>query len=110
MDKVKLKLTRAELNALRDHVTGLCDTHTPEALRHMESNKGFVFFALRMRASLFLRLLVRLNLASVMYKDYYNVSLPVEECFALLSEWTQLGNQRLGLVRTTLGKIDQALS
>lgn len=110
MDKVKLSLTRAELHALRDHVTELCHTHTPEAMAHLQDNKGFIYFSLRMRAALFLTLLVRLNVKSVMVKDRYNINLPVEECFALLSEWTQLGSNRPGIVRHVMGTIDQKLS
>ncbi|MEO8589439.1 MAG: hypothetical protein ABI432_08735 [Flavobacteriales bacterium] len=112
MDKVTLSLSRAELSALRMHLDMVCSTQTPSQLRADGVGGGFVYECLRMRATLLARLLVRLNITSVMVKDKYRVHIPVEQCFALLAEWHEpaCASQRMGVLRVTVGRIDQALA
>jgi hypothetical protein len=118
MDKVRLKLSRNELVYFADYLGDMVEEHnrviraSKTAGSELWSHPG-KRFAIRMRCATLVLLSVRLQKARIDVKPAYKVSVPLNECFALLSCWVErhsYATEHRPMVHPIIGRIDQALA
>lgn len=68
------------------------------------------YLGMKLRASLFIRTMLRTNLAGVVVRDKYQLRMPIEECIALLYEWEVRGAMGDERMQPLIDRMDRALA
>lgn len=116
MDRVRVALTELEMRELRAFLSWYCCLHDEQDMKSRYRTAAKYDRATHLLIPLLcVRLLVKLNMASIMVKKGYKLSLPAEWCLALLAAWDHAGRaaeRKLSVGHATLaiGRIDQVLS
>jgi len=112
MDKLRIELTDAQLNALRNYLVVVSNTNTPSFLRFNGDKHTKLDLAhTMMRIALINRLLMKVQVAWLASKEKYRITVPAEQGAALLAQWSiKDAITRVQDVQLVVGMIDQQLA